>query len=85
MTTADVRAGLDNRVTDDEGQPAAEYRFIRWFRIRRDDQTAGVILAIRIPGYLEVDQAHRDQDAAKREARRIYADYRDAVRQVQED
>jgi hypothetical protein len=74
------RAGLDSRVTDEDGQPAAERRFIRWFRVRRAEGSAGVILAVRIPGYLAEDQAHRDQDAALRAARRIYTDYREAVR-----
>lgn len=80
MTAQTTRAGLDSRVTDDEGQPAVEYRFIRWFRVRRAEGPAGVVLAVRIPGYLHEDSPHPTQDAAKRAARRIYADYREAVR-----
>lgn len=85
MTTADTRAGLDNRVTDDDGQPAVEYPFMRWLRIRRTDGPAGVILAVRIPGYLTEDQPYATQNAAKRAARQIYARYRADVRNLQED
>jgi len=77
-TTA--RAGLDNRVTDDDGQPAAERRFVRWFRVTRADGPAGVVLTARIPSYLDETSPHPTQDAALRAARRIYADYREAVR-----
>lgn len=80
MTTETTRAGLDNRVTDEDGQPAAERRFMRWFRIRRDGDHPGVILVTRIPGYLSEITPHADQDAAMRAARAIYAGYRDAVR-----
>lgn len=78
--TTDTRAGLDNRVTGEDGQPAAERRFIRWFRIRRAEGPSGVILAVRIPGYVNETSPHPTQDAAMRAARRIYADYREAVR-----
>ena len=77
-TTA--RAGLDNRVTDQAGQPVPELRFVRWFRVTRADGPAGVVLTARIPGYLDETSPHPTQDAALRAARRIYADYRDAVR-----
>ena len=73
------RAGLDNRVTDEDGQPAAERRFVRWFRVRRAEGPSGVVLAVRIPGYLATTIPHPTQDAALRAARRIYADYREAV------
>lgn len=80
MTTVTTRAGLDNRVTDEDGQPAAERRFVRWFRIRRAAGATGVNLVTRIPGYLTEVTPHPDQDAAMRAAHRIYAGYRDAVR-----
>ena len=75
-----TRAGLDSRVTDEDGQPVAERRFVRWFRVTRADGPAGVILTARVPGYLDETSPHPTQDAALRAARRIYADYRDAVR-----
>lgn len=81
MTTETTRAGLDNRVTGEDGQPVAEHRFIRgWFRVRRSDSAAGVVLKTRIPGYLDETSPHPTQDAALRAARQIYAGYRDAVR-----
>ena len=80
MTIPTTRAGLDNRVTDEDGQPVAERRFMRWFRVRRADGPAGVILVTRIPGYLDETSPHPTQDAALRAARQIYAGYRDAVR-----
>lgn len=84
MTAGTARAGpdLDSRVTDDDGRPAIEYRWRRWFRIRRTDGPAGVILAVRIPGCLSQVTRHDTQDAAKRHASRIYAGYRNAVRTV---
>jgi len=80
MTTQTARAGLDSRVTDEEGQPVIERIFVRWFRVTRADGPAGVILTARIPGYLDESSPHPTQDAALRAARRIYAGYRDAVR-----
>jgi len=77
-TTA--RAGLDSRVTDDDGQPVTERRFVRWFRVTRADGPAGVILTARIPSYLDETSPHPTQDAALRAARRIYAGYREDVR-----
>ena len=79
MTAETTRADLDNRVTDEAGQPAAERRFVRWFRVRRAGGPAGVILVTRIPGYLDETSPHPTQDAALRAARRIYAQYREAV------
>ena len=78
---ATARAGLDNRVTDEEGQPVRERRIIRgWFRIRRADGPSGVILHVRIPGYMDETRPYPAQGAAIRALRVIYAGYRDAVR-----
>lgn len=81
--TADQLAGLDHRVTDEAGQPVTERTAIRnwkWFLIRRDEGPAGVILHVSIPWYMTAVQAYRDQAAAERAAKAIYARYRDAVR-----
>jgi hypothetical protein len=81
MTTdTTARAGLDNRVTDEEGRPVPERRIIRgWFRISRAAGPSGVILHAVIPGYMDQASPHPTQSAAVRAVRRIYAGYRDAV------
>jgi hypothetical protein len=56
-----------------------------WFRITRADGPSGVILAVRIPGCQPADYPYPVQAAALKAASRIYADYRDAVRQLAGD
>jgi hypothetical protein len=80
MTTPATRAGLDNRVTSEDGQPVASRKVMRWFTITRADGPAGVLLTARIPGYLDEASAHPAQAAAMRAAHRIYAGYREDVR-----
>lgn len=77
MTTQTTRAGLDNRVTGENGQPVAEVRLVRgWFRIRRADGHPGVDLVTRIPGYLAETTPYATQNAAEHAARTIYGQYR---------
>jgi SH3-like domain-containing protein len=74
-----MSAPLDGRVTE-RGVPVAVTRLERgWFRIRRADGPAGVVLEVRVPGYLTADEPHDSQDAARAAAEGIYGDYRRAV------
>lgn len=79
------RAGLDSRVTDRDGLPVAERKFMRWFVIRRAAGSAtGVELEIKIPGYIDEVSPHPTQNAADRAARLAYGEYREAVRLLAE-
>jgi hypothetical protein len=80
------RAGLDSRVTDEDGLPVTERRLFRgWFTIRRaDGRPSGVELIAKIPGYLRETSPHPTQSAAERAARMTYAGYRAAVRDLAE-
>jgi hypothetical protein len=50
-----------------------------WFKLRRAEGAAGVVLEIRIPGYRHEDLPQEDQGAAVSTANAIYEEYRQAV------
>jgi hypothetical protein len=77
-----MNAPLDGRVTE-RGEPVAVTLLWRgWFRVRRADSPAGVVLEVRIPGYRIDDLPCENQAAAREAAEKIYGAYRQAVKDL---
>jgi hypothetical protein len=73
-----MTAPLDRRILR-EGRPAGSLRLMglgRWLVLERADGPEGVVLKVRIPGWLTEDQPYPDQEAAREAAAKIAGEYR---------